>query len=325
VTRRAEDILGGLRDVPAVLEDPEVVARREDAACQKLEASIEAVPQERRRRRIARIAIWAALPAAAALALVVGWPARTRPEPIAASTGAAAAVAVIEQTSGQVTVMANGKRRVPGQPLEESDRIDTGASARAVLRLPSRARVVLEENTDLRLTRVQGPDERVDLGSGTARFDLPKLAVGSSFSVVTPDARVTVVGTAFSVRTAPGLTCVAVDRGQVVASGRQGQMTLGAGERWSSTGRVCDPAPEPMPVAPAARPRLAPRPLASASAAPEPSAGPLARQNELYTAAVRARSQGRKEEARRLLNRLLAEYPDSPLAEVARRERRNLE
>jgi hypothetical protein len=210
--------------------------------------------------------------------------------------------------------------------------------------------VELAPRTELKL---EGSDENeaLRLTSGHVELSVPPLRP-RSLAVITPDARVTVVGTRFSVAVETDVsgralrTCVAVTEGSVAAASDTSSTTLRAGDSWSSDGRSCggraaEPpesaspglsAPTVQQRAPSAAGRPAVRPPLSEStklsdelAPPEVAASLLAEQNQLFTSALRARERGDFERARRLFRELITRFPEAVLAPHARRELSKLE
>jgi hypothetical protein len=138
---------------------------------------------------------------------------------------------------------------------------------------------------------------------------------------------------------------VAVTEGVVSVRWHDQEVRLLPGEEWP-TGCA---APRPAPARPAARrpqPQVAPdepvAPREEAPPAPEPEAATpvaparpqrapvpqtpsmLAAQNDLFSAAVRAKRRGHAADAIRLFGTLVRKYPDSPLAESALAQRMKL-
>jgi hypothetical protein len=161
--------------------------------------------------------------------------------------------------------------------------------------------------------------EQVRMPAGRIEVSVPKLGLGS-LVVDTPNARVTVHGTRFSVEVIPATadwnaeTRVAVVEGRVSVANGGREVFLEPGGRWSSSS---SPAPAPAPSAastPSAVPTPAPRPI-------PPAKSSLAVESDLFRSAVSARHAGDARQAIRILDQLLASYPASPLAAEARAER----
>jgi len=98
-----------------------------------------------------------------------------------------------------------------------------------------------------------------------------------------------------------------------------GEVRLPAGSVWPACPTaVAAPPAQARP----ARKHAAPAPVASPPAGNDPST--LAAQNDLFAAALAARRRGENVEAIRWLDRLIGRYPEGPLTESARAERRRL-
>jgi hypothetical protein len=167
---------------------------------------------------------------------------------------------------------------------------------------------------------------QVDLKQGLLTCSVPHLHEGQRFSVQTPDARVVVHGTVFSVRVdsnrAHGAeTCVEVTDGVVIVQHAGGETALNAGDHWG-----CDSSPS---AKVAASPAVEPEPARDSSGSerhlvPHASARPaergtLGEESRLLQDAIAAERVGQPDRAQSLLNQLLARYPNSPLASEARR------
>ena len=171
---------------------------------------------------------------------------------------------------------------------------------------------------------------QVDLRQGLLTCSVPHLHEGQRFSVQTPDARVVVHGTVFSVRVdSHQTTCVEVTDGVVIVQHAGHEIALNAGDRWG-----CSASPKP-PLAASPSAPLA----ASAGVEPERAhdravserhpvlhgsaraaeRGTLAEESRLLQEALAAERVGQPERAQIMLTQLLARYPSSPLASEARR------
>jgi hypothetical protein len=298
----------------------------------------------RARRRVTRwVAAGAgALAAAAAVAIVVGWrgvdlrragegSAAISAPPAAATPSAGMAVAAVEGSGASI----------------EIDGTESPAVARAELRpgatvhAPPAGHVMLALDTGTRLrvadgrTRVVelGTMQRFELQSGSLEAAVAKLQPGHRFVVATPDAEVEVKGTRFELTVdGSGVRCdrdvrtrLVVQEGVVAVRHGGREVRVAAGSEWPT----CAPAAAATEAhaggahrthANSARP--APVESAPAEAAVDPST--LAEQNDLFAAALAARQRGKRAEAIRWLDRLLARYPAGQLAESARLERGRL-
>lgn len=82
------------------------------------------------------------------------------------------------------------------------------------LELETGDRLVATEGARFSVERATGRERLIELGTGTMLFDVRPLD-GGRFTVVTSDARVTVLGTVFTVQAGPGGTVVRVYEGRV--------------------------------------------------------------------------------------------------------------
>ena len=179
----------------------------------------------------------------------------------------------------------------------------------------------LGENTRISVAELVGAaaKNQVLLTQGLLSCTVPHLVEGQRFAVVTPDARVVVHGTVFSVRvntlSAPGSqTCVAVTDGVVIVQHGNNETALNAGDSWG-----CAPDTESR----AAPPALLEEPRAAKAAASQSRSraaehGTLAEETALFQAALASERLGDRAQAQAQLSRLLATYPSSPLAAEAR-------
>lgn len=230
------------------------------------------------------------------------------------------------------------------------------------------SRLQLASGVDVRVgtdTRLFPPDkdqrsdqEELVLDVGFVHIDVPKLPLGHTFTVRTPDALVVVHGTSFSVEvtksgpSALPVTRVVVSVGVVTVRHGESEVLLGSGMEWASSNEALEPVlhrgrtvsaanaesaastsrsqqrhgstqrseHEAAPV-PSARsaPSLAP----NSSPAPEPAVSQtdLAEQNHSFAEAMLAREHGDLGRAVRILDNFVRRYPGSPLAQDASVER----
>jgi ferric-dicitrate binding protein FerR (iron transport regulator) len=172
---------------------------------------------------------------------------------------------------------------------------------------------------------------QVELHQGSLTCTVPHLKEGQRFSVVTPDARVVVHGTVFSVQvdskqTSGSETCVRVTDGVVIVQHAGSETALNAGDSWGCAEAVTGAAPpQPTDVAPVAAPQpsdgaVVDSSRTSAHGSPHGlDRGTLGDENRLFQAALAAERLGQKDKAAFDLNRLLTKYPASPLGSEARR------
>lgn len=183
------------------------------------------------------------------------------------------------------------------------------------------------------------PSQVFSLGAGSVRAEVAKLKQGERFIIRTSDAEVEVRGTSFRVAYAASdprcgngtTTRVSVDEGVVTVRSTGQEWTVAAHESWP---RGCDATANPTSIT-TARPSSTPavrsapsnvKPTSSTSTEyrVEASSAPrsdLARQDDLFDEAMTAKRRGDTVSALGTLDRLLAKYPTSPLAEHAMIER----
>jgi hypothetical protein len=153
------------------------------------------------------------------------------------------------------------------------------------------------------------------LDQGQITCAVPKLHGGSLFSVVTPNARVVVHGTRFSVRVDSAeagvtRTCVRVTDGVVAVQHGAAEAMLHAGDEWG-----CEAKPSVVVTQDPVRP---PRAASRGRPAPPPVRGTLAEETSLLQGAIAAERKGHPGAASVSAARLVAKFPDSPLAPEAR-------
>jgi ferric-dicitrate binding protein FerR (iron transport regulator) len=322
-------------------------------------ALAEAIRASTRRRRRVRAVVGAAgaLTAAAGLAVAL-WGARpapvSRPAPavevaaagrapftirdLAAAPGgtgvAAFAVGAADGDSdgGRTPALYGGGRAAravaAGDGFAPGDTLVSGHAALELaagdgteVRLAAASEVTLERADAVRWFRLR---------SGSLYAHVAKLRAGERFVVVTPDRQIEVRGTRFRVSLVHddpacgggSVTRVAVEEGVVTVTVPGGaELRVAAGERWPGG---CAQPPTPAAVAPAGAVARAGG-AAARTPAPRrveaPSASTLAAENDLFGRAARAARAGDSAAALRLLEQLVARYPDSPLREAAEAER----
>jgi hypothetical protein len=174
----------------------------------------------------------------------------------------------------------------------------------------------------------------VELRQGEVTCRVPHLAEGERFSVVTPDARVVVHGTVFSVRFDPARgtdskTCVRVTQGVVIVHHDSQETALNAGDSWGCSSPETAQSPAPAPAAlgetgtPGSSGAATAKPgahvVAQHAAKEPPSRSTLAEETQLLQSALAAERLGNRDKARIMLQSLLTEYPSSPLSREATR------
>jgi TolA-binding protein len=233
-----------------------------------------------------------------------------------------------------------------GRSVASNDAPDgffTASGEAATLRTRRGARIFVATDTRIQAVTSNDVHEQLELARGSVRVQVPKLEKGTSFSVQTPDAKVTVHGTVFSVTISGegkmSATCVQVSEGRVSVE-RAGKVSMvKAGEQLNcekgpalASHAVAAPAASasgaaqatrtpseldraPAPALPARSP-VAARPASTTRRAEEEE---LSAQNALLAAALRAERAGRYVEAQAQLEALLTRYPASALKSDAER------
>jgi hypothetical protein len=207
------------------------------------------------------------------------------------------------------------------------DSLRTLEHARAELETQAGVRLDLGGASQLGLTAVEPGQKwsRVSLNLGRLDVRVPRLTRGEAFSVVTPQATVTVHGTAFTVevteaRNGASRTCVRVSEGRVVVRHAAGENTVAPGESWGcGDARPRDAAP-----APAAGTRERSGTRTASFVKRDQDAGSIAQASTLgveaglLQKALGAERDGDLPTAERMLVTLLRSYPDSIVAPEAR-------
>jgi ferric-dicitrate binding protein FerR (iron transport regulator) len=267
----------------------------------------------------------AGLSVAAAVALGVGIAARRgdSPPPVVSAVGSI----VVEGLGGESALWSGAKPHplVVGETLNDPVRGEVRTEAGwARLRTKQGLSLKLLSATAVDLGDLAGikGERRVFLSRGELSCEVPKLPAGEQFVVLTPDARVVVHGTAFSVRIMPGAqssTCVRVQHGTVSLHRAGKQIVLNGGDsagceapRAAEQPRAAVQVP---PVEPERRVRSS-GPARTAAEQEEPAEAPsgtLAKETELLQAALAAERRKDYAAARRHLRVLIRRYPESPL------------
>jgi hypothetical protein len=293
-----------------------------DDRANAIAAIAEAIATARRRRRIRR---WsAAFAAAAAIVLtgVAGYRIAARPMPVALAPAAPESVTqiVAHPVSGGSSVVVSGAQAPldDGRLLGPGSRVVTPANGSAMLSFSTGSTALLREGTDMTVV-AEGATQTLHLDVGSVELHVAKLAPNHRFIVATPDTEVEVRGTRFSVAIVaadPGCgagarTRVAVTEGVVTVRHDGVEDRIAVGEQWP---RGC--------LRATAASIAGPRPASNTPIAIPPSPGStLADQNDLFAAAAAAKRRGDMRGAVAALDRFLAAYPTSPLAESASAER----
>jgi hypothetical protein len=308
------------------------------------------------RRSVWRGRVGGALGAAAAIAVVALASAWFLPSQRMA---ALALPRVMASTEGVSVVKRSGERLAvsDGVALSRGDELRTAAGARANLSLADHAAMDVAPDTQVRVAEPPEGDsrnERLELSQGEVSFRVPKLEVGSTLSVRTPDSLVTVRGTRFTVNversSASVVTRVSVSDGRVEVESHGRTQFLTRGERWSSASETevaqehpvvaespqstsdaqgqSRAAPERAAQAATSASEAAPERSRLTTSAPSPreqrrspeTPSTLRDENRLYQDALRLARNGDAARSLTTLDSLMQQYPRSPLVQSARVE-----
>jgi ferric-dicitrate binding protein FerR (iron transport regulator) len=309
-------------------------------------AAVDAIERALRARGRRRFAPWilSAVAAAAAVVFVAGWWNLRAGNTVAADgrlPGNAArapglAVAAASGAGVSIEAAAGARAASRGDRIAAGELVRVAGEGQLLLALDTGTRLRLGASSATRVASL-GAMQRFELESGTLEAEVAKLPMGGRFVIATADAEVEVKGTRFEVAVAPERsscapfvrTQVVVHEGVVAVRHGGGEVRLPAGSVWPACPQAATPSPAPAsPVAAAprhTRPARAPAlPVAAVAAPPRSDPSTLAAQNDLFAAALAARRRGENTDAIRWLDRLLVRYPDGPLSESARAERRRL-
>jgi hypothetical protein len=318
------ELLDVLRAGPVGVSSAEEVELARERMLPWLEEQVSQLPLEHARRRRQKSRVRAlqrsggALAAAAALALA--WLAtdqlrdswqETHDSALATQSSAPDASRLPPE---QFFTLVSGKVQsgsldvLAGSRLGPTSRITTGATEGAALIANSGYQLEIGPGSDISFapprTIGTGKASFLHLHSGSAKLSVLPLPPGSTLGVVTHDARVTVVGTAFSVETRKDeVTCVRVTEGKVLVERAGESKLLRAGEESGCEGKRTE-----------STARTAPQHTKTSSA----KGTTLAEENKLLSLALAAERKGQVEAARRAYQQLLQRYPGSPLTEDAR-------
>jgi hypothetical protein len=242
-------------------------------------------------------------------------------------------VAQVAVLGGSVEIGAGSNARSPGTlalvPVSNGEDLRTGENGAAKASLVTGASVELAALTRVKFTpngSFGGTfDDQIVLEYGRIAVEVPRLSARAIVSVRTADVLVTVHGTRFSVerrseaQADSGETRVSVTEGQVSVRHRDKEVLVGVGQNWSS--REPSPAEHKSEPAPSTEVVFGEPPSPSREMPKGAPRSTLSTENQLLEQAIEARRQGQSKQALERLDRLLARYPDSPLAEIARAER----
>ncbi|HYQ27032.1 MAG TPA: FecR domain-containing protein [Polyangiaceae bacterium] len=317
-------LLAPLRERPVSVDQERLGARRARVVS-SLSRYVRGLAAERA-SRLRRRTGYAALSLAVAASVAFGvyrLGRRASSEPALAITFVGSVGQTLQRSGGTPRALHTGEA-LPHEPGEIESAADGSAelvtSAGLGLQLGAATRVSLSG-----LARVN----QVELKQGLLICNVPHMHEGQHFSVETPDARVVVHGTVFSVRVDAkrshgAQTCVEVTDGVVVVQHDGNLTALNAGDRWGCDSSVGSPVAQHTPLAPAVEPvplepvRSEPQPLPRGNAR-HSERGTLGEERRLFQAALAAERVGQPQLAHSLLEQLLGRYPSSPLAPEARR------
>jgi hypothetical protein len=306
-------------------------------------AALRRVAEQKRRRQRTRQLIAALALAASVVGLSVGaWHVLGQDATV---VQADAARVVVSGREGDVAVTDD-----VGHVVEAVSALSEGYGVRteqgsATLGFPSGASAKVSNKSSLKITRARS-QEALFLARGGVDVEVPKLEPTHGFSVETPDARVMVHGTRFSVMVEPTAdgprTRVQVVHGIVSVQQGGREVFLTAGQSWAaaSSGGASPVAGQ----APAAQPpseadgglddveadEAMPRPASDekhgvrSGARRDFDSRELADQNRRFARAMAHKKQGEPRAALRELAGILRRYPGSPLTQEVRVERLRL-
>ncbi len=334
-SRRPEppvEALMGLRQRGVLVDAREGSEERRKAVILATKKAIRREKLKQRKRR------WVfgglSVAAAAALAIVVRVEGRERRHDEAVATRASVAVAApgaeLAVAAGSVIATRNGKPIAIGTGahyrVTEGDSVQVAANGAASLTLPRGVQMHLSAATVARLDRAGETEQRLLLDLGNTFVSVPKPGGPQTVEVVTPNARVVVHGTEFTVdvaRVEPSdslVTTVSVTRGSVLVVDDFGQRLIPAGSSWSSA----PPAAPSMEARPAdssgEQARIMTEGSRRARRASDGSAavGVLGEQNRLFQEALDLRKAGDDAASVRRLDEFLQRFPRSALEQEAR-------
>ena len=233
-----------------------------------------------------------------------------------------------------------------GMVITAGLRLTAPAIAEVQVGTTSGTALTLERRGDLSVNEAS-VTQRFALYAGGLRAHVARLITGQRFIVDTADAEVEVHGTTFRVAVVAGdpacgggaRTRVSVSEGVVTVRSALGETRVAAGAEWPAGCAVAQAEPRHIDRSPqeteARRPSMSaaavalppPRRPAAAMVAPAPESrrpetvSLLAKQNDLFASAVRAKRDGRLEEAVETFTRLIESFPRGPLVEDAMAQR----
>jgi ferric-dicitrate binding protein FerR (iron transport regulator) len=342
--RELDELFRAWRSEPLPPSSPPELDDRAGSAI--VAAALRRVAEQKQRKQRARQLVAALALAASVLGLGVGaWYALGRDASVA--QGEAPSV-VVGGREGEVAVTDD-----VGHVVEAVSALSEGYGVRteqgsATLSFPSGASARVSSKSSLKITRARS-QEALFLARGGVDVEVPKLGPTRGFSVETPDARVTVHGTHFSVMVEPTTdgprTRVQVSHGIVSVQQGSREVFLTAGQSFATDVAKSDSGARSGSL-PRAGEAQAPAGDADAGfdddevdeGAPSPAddkpvrrrarrkfdSRELADQNQRFARAMAHKKNGEPRTALRELAGILRRYPGSPLTQELRVERLRL-
>ena len=313
--REAKKVLEPLRYSPIGISSSRQVEAGRNELVPHLARIIERVPLERAELRSRQLrwrrTRWVLAGSLAVAAVALAWLGAPNSQP----TTAANPSAQLELVSGHVSQKGTQLRAGVRYAIDSLGRLSTPHTSGA--RFVTDAGVDLgfapDSTADLSFTHAR---QQIALNRGRVELSVPKLKAGTSLSVATPDAVVTVHGTRFAVEVMPERTCVRVSEGvvSVVRGDTRELLTRGQSSGCTPADRLASAAAsEPVGDKPAANE------LGAARSKPKSALGTLDQENRLFQSALRAEQSGDRAQALALATKLLTRYPNSVMAPEARR------
>ncbi len=312
-------LIAPLRDGPVALRSAEEAERRRAQFLGQLTVGVQRVPALRRRPRVRRLVMrGAALQLALSVFALGGWLAHSYRDP----RSPALTVENLGHGSLRWTdAQGNAQTLAGAAELVHSGELEVPADSSARMVTHERVRIDVAGASRLRIEHRSELGSRVFLARGEVHCQVPKLPEGREFAVDTPEARVVVHGTDFTVRVpeqGDASPCVRVREGLVEVQRGASRSWLGPGAEWG-----CETERADAPADSRDRPgrglsELRGRKLRDRRAHAESGPrGTLDAENGLLAAALRAEQAGENARAKQLFERLLRVYPASPLAPEA--------
>ncbi len=119
----------------------------------------------------------------------------------------------------------------PRQKVKSGSLIRIADNAGALLNIGDRSRILLRSNSSIRLLEARRKNVKMEMLAGEAFFDVTRKKSNEKYAIITPHARIDVVGTVFGVRTDSARTLISVLRGKVMVTDDDSAYSVGAGEK----------------------------------------------------------------------------------------------